>query len=136
MDERNTPLYPFGYGLSYTKFAYTNLRLSAESFCGGQKIVAAVDVKNVGVRDGKETVQWYIRDLFASVVRPVKELKGYEKIFIAAGEQKTVYFEINEEALAFYTVDGEYKAESGDFELYAGGNSEDCLVAEFSYVAQ
>lgn len=135
-DERNTPLYPFGYGLSYTKFAYTNLRLSAESFCGGQKIVAAVDVKNVGVRDGKETVQWYIRDLFASVVRPVKELKGYEKIFIAAGEQKTVYFEINEEALAFYTVDGEYKAESGDFELYAGGNSEDCLVAEFSYVAQ
>lgn len=90
----------------------------------------------MGVRDGKETVQWYIRDLFASVVRPVKELKGYEKIFIAAGEQKTVYFEINEEALAFYTVDGEYKAESGDFELYAGGNSKDCLVAEFSYVAQ
>lgn len=131
-DEKNSPLYPFGYGLSYTNFEYTGLRLTKNTLGRGEKIAASVCVKNKGKRDGKEVVQWYIHDKFASCVRPVKELKGFEKIFLKAGEEKTASFEIDEDTLAFYTASGEFKAESGGFELFVGGNSRDCLKAEFS----
>ena len=133
-DEYNSPLYPFGYGLSYTEFEYSDFKLSAAKMKRGEKIVASVKLKNVGKRDGYETAQWYIHDLFASIVRPVKELKGYEKIFLKAGEEKRVYFEITEEMLKFYTDGGKYAAETGAFELYVGGNSRDCLKTNFELV--
>lgn len=130
-DEYNSPLYPFGYGLSYTEFEYSDLRLSAEEMKRGGKLTASVIVKNVGKRDGAETAQWYVRDLFASVVRPVKELKGYEKVFLKAGEEKRICFEITEETLKFYTDNGDFAAETGAFELFVGGNSRDCLKTDF-----
>ncbi len=130
-DEYNSPLYPFGYGLSYTEFKYSDFKISDEKMKRGGKITASVKLKNVGNRNGYETVQWYMHDLFASVVRPVKELKGYEKIFLEAGKEKRVYFEITEETLKFYTDSGEYAAEKGSFELYVGGNSESCLKINF-----
>lgn len=130
-DEYNSPLYPFGYGLSYTEFKYSDFELSAQKFNRGGKITASVKLKNVGKADGYETVQWYLHDLFASVVRPVKELKGCEKIFLKAGEEKLVRFEITEETLKFYTDCGKFAAENGEFELYVGGNSRDCLKTNF-----
>ena len=133
-DEYNSPLYPFGYGLSYTEFEYSNFELSAAKLNRGGKITASVKVKNVGKKDGFETVQWYLRDLFASVVRPVKELKGYEKVFLKAGEEKIITFEITEETLKFYTDGGEFAAETGKFELFVGGNSRDCLKADFELI--
>ena len=133
-DEYNSPLYPFGYGLSYTEFEYFNFELSAAKLNRGGKITASVKLKNVGKKDGFETVQWYLRDLFASVVRPVKELKGYEKVFLKAGEEKIITFEITEETLKFYTDGGEFTAETGKFELFVGGNSRDCLKADFELV--
>ena len=133
-DEYNSPLYPFGYGLSYTKFEYSDLKLSAKKLNRGGKITANVKLKNAGKFGGYETVQWYLRDLFASVVRPVKELKGYERVFLKAGEEKLITFEITEETLKFYTDSGEFAAETGTFELFAGGNSEDCLKADFELI--
>ena len=133
-DEYNSPLYPFGYGLSYTKFEYSDLKLSAKKLNRGGKITANVKLKNVGKFGGYETVQWYLRDLFASVVRPVKELKGYERVFLKAGEEKLITFEITEETLKFYTDGGEFAAETGAFELFAGGNSKDCLKADFELI--
>ena len=133
-DEYNSPIYPFGYGLSYTEFLYSDLKLSAAKMKRGGKITASVNLKNVGSSDGYETVQWYIRDLFASVVRPVKELKGYEKVFLKAGEERRISFEITEEMLKYYTDGGEYAAETGAFELFVGGNSRDCLKMNFELV--
>ena len=131
-DELNAPLYPFGYGLSYTKFEINDVCLSKTEFCRGDTITASVTVKNVGERDGEEVVQLYIRDLFASVVRPVKELKGYRKILLAAGETKRVSFEIDEELLKFYAADGTWRAEAGEFEIMIGNNSVDVLKARLT----
>ena len=133
-DEYYTPLFPFGYGLSYTKFEYSELKLNSNRMERGGKITASVNVKNSGVRAGFETVQWYIRDKFASVVRPVKELKGFEKISLEVGEEKEVTFIIDESKLAFYTADGDFKSESGEFILYVGGDSENCLERNFILV--
>ncbi len=130
-DEYNSPLYPFGYGLSYTEFVYSDFKLSTAKLNRDGKITASVKLKNVGKTGGYETAQWYLRDLFASVVRPVKELKGYEKVFLKAGEEKIITFEITEETLKFYTDGGEFAAEAGKFELFVGGNSGDCLKADF-----
>lgn len=130
-DEYNSPLYPFGYGLSYTEFDYSDFKLSAEKLNRNGKITASVRLKNVGKTDGYETAQWYLHDPFASVVRPVKELKGYEKVFLKAGEEKILTFEVTEETLKFYTDGGEFAAETGKFELFVGGNSKDCLKADF-----
>ena len=133
-DEYNSPLYPFGYGLSYTKSEYSDFKLSAKKLNRGGKITANVKLKNAGKFGGYEIVQWYLRDLFASVVRPVKELKGYERIFLKAGEEKLITFEITEETLKFYTDGGEFAAENGKFELFVGGNSRDCLKADFELI--
>ena len=130
-DEYNSPLYPFGFGLSYTQFEYSDLKLSADSMKRGGKLTASVTVKNIGKACGQETVQWYLHDCFASVVRPVKELKGYEKITLEAGDARTLRFEVNEETLKFYTDGGDYAAEAGEFELFVGGNSRDCLKIQF-----
>lgn len=133
-DECNSPLYPFGHGLSYAKFEYEELRLSRETLARGGKLTARVKVKNVGSVDGTEIVQWYLHDEFASVVRPLKELKGYERIFLKAGEEKEISFTITEETLKYYTDSGEYAAETGAFEVFVGGNSRDCLKAGFRLV--
>lgn len=123
MDERNEPLFPFGYGLSYTSFEYSNLKLSATTLNAAQKIKITVDVANTGNYDGKEIVQLYIRDLVGSVTRPVKELKGFQKIAIKKGEKQTVAFEISAEDLKFYNSDLQFVAEPGEFEIFVGTNS-------------
>jgi beta-glucosidase len=132
LDVSNEPLYPFGYGLSYTGFAYSNLKLSSTQLEPSGSIQVAVEVTNTGKYAGEEVVQLYVQDLVGSVTRPVKELKGYQKIFLEAGDGQTVTFTITEEDLRFYNMDMEYVAEPGDFKVYVGTNSRDVLEAEFS----
>jgi beta-glucosidase len=131
LDVPNTPLYPFGYGLSYTTFQYGDLKLDKASITENQKIKVSVDVKNTGNYDGEEVVQLYIRDLVGSVARPVKELKGFEKVLIRKGETKTVNFEIGVEDLKFYNTDLKWVAEKGDFQVMVGTNSDDVKKANF-----
>lgn len=131
IDVSNDPLYPFGYGLSYTTFEYGDIRLSADSMDANGEITATVSVKNTGKYDGCEVVQLYVRDLVASVTRPIKELKGFEKIFVKAGETKDVLFKINAEMLKFYNFDMNYVSEPGDFDVMIGGNSRDLKKARF-----
>ena len=123
IDERNEPLYAFGYGLSYTNFSYSNLKISKDKFAKNETITVSVDVSNTGNFDGKEVVQMYIRDLVGSVTRPVKELKGFEKVFITKGETKTVSFTISEEDLKFYNSDLDFVAEPGFFQVFVGTDS-------------
>ena len=123
LDERNEPLFPFGYGLSYTKFDYSNVKISSDKMNSNGKVNVSVDVANTGNYDGKETVQLYIRDVVGSVTRPVRELKGFQKIALKKGEKQTVTFEISEEDLKFYNSDLQFVAEPGQFEVFVGGNS-------------
>ncbi|GAA4943742.1 beta-glucosidase BglX [Algibacter agarivorans] len=131
IDVNNTPLYPFGYGLSYTRFEYSSLKLNGSSFSLGEEISVSVDIKNIGKRDGKEVVQLYIRDLFGSITRPVKELKGFELVNIKAGETKTIQFTLNKETLGFYNNESEYVIEPGDFKVFVGGSSAETVEADF-----
>lgn len=123
LDVRNEPLYPFGYGLSYTTFKYSPIKLSKNNLNSTDTITVSVDVSNTGNYDGKEVVQLYIRDLIGTVTRPVKELKGFQKIFIKKGETVTVDFKISIEDLKFYNYDLDYIAEDGDFEIFVGTDS-------------
>jgi beta-glucosidase len=134
LDERNEPLFPFGFGLSYTAFKYSNLRLSANTMKSTDKLQATVDVTNAGNFDGKEVVQLYIRDLVGSVTRPVKELKGFQKINLKKGETQTVTFEITVEDLKFYNSDLQFVAEPGKFQLFIGTNSDTTDKIEFDLV--
>lgn len=124
IDERIEPLYPFGYGLSYTKFEYSKVTISSNKMAKNDKITVSVDIKNTGNYDGKEVVQLYTRDLVGSVTRPVKELKGFQKVEIKKGETKTVSFTITEEDLKFYNQNLEFIAEPGTFEVFIGANSD------------
>ena len=124
IDERIEPLYPFGYGLSYTKFDYSKVKISSNKMAKNDKITVSVDIKNTGNYDGKEVVQLYTRDLVGSVTRPVKELKGFQKVEIKKGETKTVSFTITEEDLKFYNQKLEFIAEPGTFEVFIGANSD------------
>jgi beta-glucosidase len=124
LDICNTPLYPFGYGLSYTKFDYSNLEISNNKLSKGEKIQVSVKITNSGNFDGKEIVQLYIRDVVGSVTRPVKELKGFQKIAILKGTTETVTFELSEEDLKFYNSDLNYVSEPGQFEVFVGPNSD------------
>lgn len=133
-DIPNDPLFPFGYGLSYTSFSYEEMRLSADQMHRGEMICASCTVKNTGDLPGKETVQLYIQDKVGSVVRPVKELKGFKKIFLEPGESKRVFFEIDEEMLKFYTEKDRFEAEKGEFILYIGRNSKECLEKSFRLI--
>jgi beta-glucosidase len=121
--EKNTPLYPFGYGLSYTNFEYSTPKLSASVLSPNGTVTVSVEVKNTGNFDGKEVVQMYIRDQISSATRPVKELKGYKRIFLKKGESETVSFEIDKETLAFYDIDMNYCVEPGDFSIMLGSSS-------------
>ena len=124
LDVDNEPLYPFGYGLSYTTFRYSDIALSAPAMGQDGSITAVVTVTNTGKRDGAEVVQLYICDLVGSITRPVKELKGFEKVFLKAGESKTVSFKITPELLRFYDYDLNHVAEPGEFKLFIGGSSQ------------
>ncbi len=128
IDVSNDPLYPFGYGLSYTTFSYGEIKLSQADPKGDQTITASVEVKNNGKFDGEEVVQLYIRDVVGSVTRPVKELKGFQKVALKAGETQTISFTITPEALKFYNSDLKYDWEAGEFQVMIGGNSRDVKV--------
>lgn len=132
LDVSNDPVYPFGFGLSYTKFAYSEIKLSKNEMTAADSILVSIELKNVGSLDGAEVVQLYIRDLVGSVTRPVKELKGFEKVFLKAGETKTVTFKITNQMLSFYRQDLSFGSEPGEFQLFVGGNSRDVKQVKFA----
>ncbi len=125
LDIENTPLYPFGYGLSYTTFTYSAITLNKSNLISGDTITASVTITNSGNYAGEEIVQLYIRDKVASITRPVKELKGFQKIYLKKGESKIINFIITDELLKFYNGDLEYTTEPGAFEIMIGTNSSD-----------
>lgn len=142
LDVSNGPLYPFGYGLSYTTFDYSNFKLSSQEagisgnqetteWQDGKKITATITVKNTGERDADEVVQLYIRDLVASISRPVKELKGFQRIHLAAGESKEVSFDITPDMLKFYNIELKHVIEPGDFQIMVGTNSKEVKTLKF-----
>lgn len=133
IDVPNDPLYPFGYGLSYTQFEYGNIELSAKQLKGNQTLTVTVPVKNIGKYAGKEVVQLYIRDEVGSITRPVQELKGFNKIELAPGETKNVSFNITPELLKFYNGDLKLDWESGDFQIMIGTNSKDVQIAKVNW---
>jgi beta-glucosidase len=126
-----TPQFPFGYGLSYTQFKITNLQLSAQRISATGKLTASVEVENVGKRSGDEVVQLYIRDVAASMTRPVKELKGFERITLQPGEKKRVEFLLTAEELGFWNREMRFAVEPGEFKVMVGANSEDLTEATF-----
>jgi beta-glucosidase len=132
IDMENTPLYPFGYGLSYTKFAYSGVQLSDSTLVENGCIMASITLTNSGDRAGEETVQLYIRDLVGSITRPVKELKGFQRVALNAGESKQVTFSITPELLKFYNGDLQWTAEPGDFLVFIGENSTTDNKAKFT----
>ena len=132
LDVDNDPLYPFGYGLSYTTFQYSDIALSTPTMGQNGSITAVVTVTNTGKRDGAEVVQLYIRDLVGSITRPVRELKGFEKIFLRAGESKTVSFKITPDLLRFYDYDLNHVAEPGEFDIFIGGSSQATKTARLT----
>lgn len=125
LDVTNDPLYPFGFGLSYTDFEYGDIQISDKSLEGDAKLEVFIDIKNIGQRDGHEVVQLYVRDLIASTTRPVKELKGFEKVALKAGETKTVRFELSKEDLKFYNFGIDFVFEPGEFDVMIGPNSQE-----------
>lgn len=131
MDIPNAPLYPFGYGLTYTDFSYGNITLSSEMLTTDSSITAKVNVKNTGEKSGTETVQMYIRDIAGSMSRPVLELKGYNRITLEPGEETQVEFAITENMLKFNTLEHGFAAENGRFKVYIGKNANDLQAAEF-----
>ncbi len=133
-DLPNSPKFPFGYGLSYTKFEYSDIRLSKDQFKPGEKLEAIVTVRNAGSYDGEEVVQLYIRDITGSVVRPVKELKGFQKVMIKAGEAKEIRFSISAEDLRFYNDKLQFIYEPGAFQLFIGGNSREVKEKSFQLI--
>ena len=143
LDVSNGPLYPFGYGLSYTTFEYSNFKLSSQEadingnqeateWQNGKKITATVTVENTGSRDADEVVQLYIRDMVASISRPVKELKGFQRIHLVAGESKEVRFEITPDMLKFYNIELKHVIEPGDFQIMVGANSREVKTLNFT----
>ncbi len=131
LDSPVTPAYPFGFGLSYTSFSYSNISLNKQSLKFGETIEASVTVTNTGDTEGEEVVQLYIHDVAADIARPVKELKGFEKIKLAKGQQRTVTFKLSDKDLAYWNNTPEFKADPGRFELFVGGNSRDVKTATF-----
>ena len=133
LDVTNEPLYPFGFGLSYSNFTYSDITVSSKNLKGNQTLTATVTVTNNSKKDGKEVVQLYIRDLVGSSTRPVKELKGFQKVLIKAGESKRVSFSITPNDLKFYNYDLKYDWEAGDFNIMIGGNSRDVKTTMVSW---
>ena len=132
LDSPVGPLFPFGYGLSYTSFEIGEVTLSSDKMARGGSIKATATVKNCGNRRGTTLVQLYINDRFASIVRPMQELRGFMHVELDAGEAREVSFEITEEMLKFHTASGEYAAESGSFGVYVALSAESGRAAEFT----
>jgi len=130
-EEDSGPLYAFGYGLSYTTFDVSNVKLSAKTLAPGNKLDASVTVRNTGKREGETVVQLYLQDVAASVVRPIKELKGFQKVALKPGESRTVHFAIDESLLKFYNAKLQYAAEPGDFNVQIGLDSQNVKQATF-----
>ncbi|MGN7783732.1 beta-glucosidase BglX [Niabella sp. 22666] len=133
IDVSNDPLYPFGYGLSYSSFTYSDVQLSSTALKGNQTLKASVTLTNTGKYDGQEVVQLYIRDVAGSVTRPMKELKGFQKVAVKAGESKTVTFNITPEDLKFYNSNLKYDWEPGEFEIMIGSNSRDVKMQKINW---
>jgi len=131
LDVSNEPLYPFGFGLSYTEFGYGDIKLSASEITASDSLRVSMDVTNKGSRDGSEIVQLYIRDVVGSVTRPMKELKGFQKISLKAGETRTVNFTLGTKDLSFYNSELKFVAEPGQFQVFVGGNSRHVKQATF-----
>ncbi len=131
LDVANDPLYPFGYGLSYSKFDYGKLQLDKDKFAKGEEIRVSVELSNSGNFDGEEVVQLYVRDMVGSVTRPIKELKNFQKVFLKKGEKKKIEFVIKEEDLRFYNQNLEFVSEPGVFKVFVGGNVRDVQEADF-----
>jgi beta-glucosidase len=131
LDVAHTPLYPFGYGLSYTTYEYSNLKLSSEQVKAGEKFQISITVKNTGSRAGYEIVQVYVQDLVGSNTRPAKELKRFAKIYLNPGESQTLQFELHTDELKYYNEQLEHLLEPGKFKVYVGKNSNDVLEAGF-----
>jgi beta-glucosidase len=132
LDVPNSPLYPFGYGLSYTTFGYSDIKLNKTSITAADKLEVTVTVTNTGNVDGQETVQLYIRDLVGSITRPVKELKRFQQVVLKKGESKDISFTLTAEDLKFYNKDLKWAAEPGDFKVFVGTNSQEVKQASFS----
>jgi beta-glucosidase len=131
LDISNEPLYPFGYGLSYTNFSYGDIHLSKTNITGTEGLTATVTVTNTGNYDGEEVVQLYLHDKIASITPPVKELKGFQKIFLKKGESKDVVFLFSHSDLMFYNESLQLVAEPGEFEVMIGPNSRDTKAVSF-----
>lgn len=132
IDVANEPLYPFGYGLSYSSFSYSTIELDKKELTQNETLNISVNLQNTGKYDGKEVVQLYVRDLVGSVTRPVKELKGFQKVDLKAGESRKVTFSLTTKDLAFYTRDMSFKAENGEFEVFIGTSSAEGVSARFT----
>ncbi|UOU97717.1 glycoside hydrolase family 3 C-terminal domain-containing protein [Chryseobacterium daecheongense] len=134
IDLDNDPKFPFGYGLSYTQFKYSDIKLSSTDLKGNQTLTISVNVSNTGNYDGEEVVQLYIRDLFGKVVRPVKELKGFQKVFIKKGETQTITFKLSPEDLKFYDDALNYDWESGEFDIMVGTSSQEVQTKRINWI--
>jgi beta-glucosidase len=134
LDSPTSPAYPFGFGLSYTTYSYSNLKLSKSRYKLGETVEVSVTVTNTGGQAGEEIVQCYTRDLAADIARPVKELKGFEKIKLNAGESRVVTFQLSEKDLSYWNNDLKWKADPGKFKVFVGGNSRDVKEGEFELV--
>jgi beta-glucosidase len=134
LDIPNEPLFPFGFGLSYTEFTYDDVKLSSDVLTEDESITASVTVTNTGDVAGEELVQLYIRDIAGDVVRPVKELKGYNKIVLEPGASEEVTFEITEEMLRYHHENLEFKSDAGKFKAFVGKNSHDVVSVPFRLV--
>jgi beta-glucosidase len=134
LDASNSPLFPFGYGLSYTNFEYGAVSLSSQTLKPSETLEVTTTVKNAGKRAGVETMQLYTRDMVGSITRPVKELKGFQKVELKPGEEKTIRFSLTSDDLRFYNADLEFKTEPGEFKVFCGPNSENVKEASFRLV--
>lgn len=130
-DVESSPLFPFGYGLSYTSFNYSNLNVEKDNYAVNEEVQISVELSNTGDYDGKEVVQLYIRDLFAKIVRPVRELKGFQLVELKKGESKTIKFSLTSKELGYYDQDGNFTVEPGEFEIFVGTDSNASLKTHF-----
>ena len=131
MDAPNEALFPFGHGLSYTNFVYSDLKLSSNTLVKEQTATAEVTLTNTGKYDGAEVVQLYIEDKVRSITPPAKELKAFQKVYLKAGESRVIEFNITKETLSFWNAALQFVAEPGEFSVHIGGNSRDLQTASF-----
>ena len=134
LDAGFEPLFPFGFGLSYGKFEYDNIRVSAAQVVAGQSVTISADLKNTGAMEADEVAQLYVRDLVGNVTRPVRELKGFQRVRLLPGEATTVEFELDTDELAFFGRDNSLMLEAGNFHVWIGGDSNAALRGEFRLV--